>query len=168
MSLWKRMRKIIEKPEPPKPEKTPISLMPGDIVEVSLVTYEIIGRTEWRVRSSVWLTLRDGAQMKYLRIEKREQLYYTLFDSIDGRLDAIDEVPTEIELDGTWFYLEDQYNGQVMVTGQTPFGTAGEQYVWDYQADNRKLLRIEWQDGRFQLYEGESILAPDVRVMRQS
>ncbi|WP_195570632.1 DUF4178 domain-containing protein [Paenibacillus sp. 1001270B_150601_E10] len=168
MSLWKRVRKLMEKPEPPKPEKTPMSLVPGDIVEVSLITYEIVGRTEWRVRSSVWLTLRDGAAIKYLHIDQREQLRYSLFETIDGRLDAVEEVPTEIELDGTWYYLEDQYSGQVTVNGQTPFGIAGEQYVWDYQADNRKLLRIEWQDGRFQLYEGESILAPDVRVMRQS
>ncbi|MCG7409336.1 DUF4178 domain-containing protein [Paenibacillus sp. ACRRX] len=168
MGLWKRVRKLMEKPEPVKPEKTPMSLQPGDVCEVSLMTYEIIGRTEWKARSTIWLTLRDGSRVQYLQVEKREQWNYNLYEAIDGRLDAVDEVPSEIELDGTWYYMEDQYNGLVQVQGQTPFGVPGEQYVWEYQSDNRKRLRIEWQDGRFQLYEGESVLPADVRVIRQS
>ncbi len=30
------------------------------------------------------------------------------------------------------------------------------------------LLRIEWQDGRFMLYEGEDVLPADVRFLRGS
>jgi hypothetical protein len=29
-----------------------------------------------------------------------------------------------------------------------------------------QLLRVEWQDGRFMLYEGERILPADVHVLR--
>lgn len=44
----------------------------------------------------------------------------------------------------------------------------GEQHVWQYQADDSRLLRVEWQNGRFMLYEGESVLSADVRVIRAS
>lgn len=167
MSLWKRIKNIMAKPEAPQPEKKPSRLEPGDICEVSLISYEVVGRTDWRVRPGAWVTLRDGANIRYLHVEEREQPYYSLYQGIDGRLDSVEEVPTEIELDGRWFYLEDQYDGRVICTGQTPFGTAGEQYVWQYQSDDRKLLRIEWQDGRFQLYEGEAVIAADVRIIRR-
>lgn len=166
MSLWKRVKNIMAKPEPLQPEKEPITLGPGDICEISLVSYQAIGRTDWRLRNSAWLTLRDGSDIRYLLVEQREQPYYSLYDSIDGRLDSVEEVPTEIELDGKWFYMEDQYNGNVVCTGQTPFRVSGEQYVWHYQSDDRKLLRVEWQDGRFQLYEGESVISADVRILR--
>lgn len=168
MSIWKRIKNIMAKPEAPQPEKTPSTLGPGDICEVSLISYEVIGRTDWRMRNSAWLTLRDGSQIKYLLVEQREKAYYSLYDSIDGRLDDAEEVPTEIELDGKWYYMEYQYNGRVVCTGQTPFGVSGEQYVWQFQADDRKLLRIEWQDGRFQLYEGDSVISADVRILRGS
>ncbi|MCY9515977.1 DUF4178 domain-containing protein [Paenibacillus apiarius] len=168
MSLWQRLKNIMAKPEPPKPEKTSSELGPGDICEVSLVSYEVTGRTDWRTRNAAWLTMRDGAQIKYLLVEQREQPIYSLYEAIDGRLDGVEEVPSEVELDGRWFYLEDQYNGRVVCSGQTPFGVAGEQYVWQYQSDDRKLLRIEWQDGRFQLYEGDTIISADVRILRRT
>ncbi|MNT98377.1 hypothetical protein D3C72_2409500 [compost metagenome] len=54
------------------------------------------------------------------------------------------------------------------VTGQTPFMNAGDQHVWQYQSDEGQLLRIEWQNGRFMLYEGEKIIPGDVQVIRAS
>lgn len=168
MSLWKRVRNLVQKPEAPKTEKTPMDMSPGDICEVSLVTYQVVGRTDWRARSLVWYTLRDGSQIRYLRIHKQEQLEYSLFEPIDGRLDSVDEVPSELELDGSWYYLDDHYNGYVQVVGDTPFGVNGEQHAWEYQADNRRKLRIVWHDGRFGLYEGESVLSADVRIIRQT
>lgn len=168
MSLWKRVRGIMKKPEPPKQEKTVRDLLPGDICEVSLITYEVSGRTEWRSRALVWYTLRDGSDVRYLRVEQRERLDIAIYNAIDGRLDAVDEVPSEIELDGTWYFLDDHYNGFVQTQGQTPFGVNGEQHAWEYQADNRKRLRIVWHDGRFGLYEGESVLSADVRIIRHT
>ena len=35
----------MKSPEPPKPEKSLLTLAPGDMVEVSLVMYELIGKT---------------------------------------------------------------------------------------------------------------------------
>ncbi|MBJ6363204.1 DUF4178 domain-containing protein [Paenibacillus sp. GCM10012307] len=166
MSLWKRVKNLIAKPEPVQQEKSPLTLGPGDVCEVSLVTYEVIGSVQNRQRSSVMLTLRDGALIRYLSIEERENTVYALYTPIDGRLDNMHEIPTVLELDDCTYHMEEQYEGMTTANGKTPFHTGGEQSVWQYQADNFKLLRIEWQDGRFMLYEGETIITADVRVIR--
>lgn len=166
MSLYKRIKNIIKKPEAPAPEKSVLDLEPGDIVDVSLVTYQVIGRTYYPQRKAVFLTLQDGNDLAYLKIEKREQVQYELYTAIDGRLDSFDEIPTTIEMEDVVYHLEEQYSGQVLTIGNTPFSMAGEQYVWDFQSDDRKLLRIEWQDGRMMMYEGESVIPADVQVMR--
>lgn len=50
--------------------------------------------------------------------------------------------------------------------GKTPFAASEEQYVWEFQSDNRKLLRVEWQNGRTMMYEGEVIIPADVQIIR--
>ena len=66
-------------------------------------------------------------------------------------------------MDDTEYHMEEQYNGRVVVMGKTPFSASEEQYVWEFQSDNRKLLRIEWQNGRTMMYEGEAIIPADVQ-----
>ncbi|WP_028401234.1 DUF4178 domain-containing protein [Ectobacillus panaciterrae] len=166
MSLFNRIKNIVKKPEPPKAEKSVLSLEPGDIIEVSLVTYEIIGKTRMHERSEIFLTLQDGRTVRYLKIENREKVYYELYAPIDGRLDSINEIPTTIEMEDTAYYMEEQYSCRASVTGRTPFAQSGEQHIWEFQSDNRKLLRIEWQEGRTMMYEGESVLPADVQVIR--
>ncbi|CAM2779661.1 DUF4178 domain-containing protein [Paenibacillus sediminis] len=166
MSMWKRITNIFAKPEPPKAEKSMLALGPGDICEVSLVTYEVVGRVHNRSRNAVVLTLQDGNTIVYLHIEERETLQYALYTPIDGRLDSPEEVPTTIELDDRNYYLDEQYFGHVTVNGRTPFMQGGEQHVWQYQSDDYHLLRIEWQNGRFMLYEGEKVIPGDVQVIR--
>jgi hypothetical protein len=156
----------MKKPEPPKPEKSVLSLGPGDIIEVSLVTYQVIGKTNMRERNEVFLALQDGNTICYLKIENREKVYYEIYTPIDGRLDAINEIPTTIEMDDVMYHMEEQYSCHVSVIGRTPFPAAGEQYIWEFQSDNRKLLRIEWQEGRMMMYEGEAVLSADVQVIR--
>ncbi len=168
MSLFTRIKNLLKKPEPPKADKSPLTLGPGDICEVSLVTYQVTGRTKPMSRNAVFLTLRDGNSIQYLYIEEREKTSFSLYSAIDGRLESVDEVPTTIELDGRAYHLEEQYAGNVTAAGHTPFGKSGEQHVWQFQSDDRKLLRIEWQDGRFMLYEGESVLPADVQILRGS
>ncbi|MFP4976203.1 DUF4178 domain-containing protein [Paenibacillus sp. CN-4] len=168
MSLWKRIGGLFAKPQPPAAEKSMLQLSPGDICEVSLVTYEVTGRVNNRGRNAVVLTLRDGSRISYLHIEEREQLLYSLYQPIDGRLDNPSEVPATMELDDRTYYLEEEYDGYVAVTGQTPFMNGGNQHVWQYQSDDFHLLRIEWHNGRFMLYEGEKVLSGDVRVIRAS
>ncbi|ALS28216.1 DUF4178 domain-containing protein [Paenibacillus cisolokensis] len=168
MSLFKRIKNLMRKPEPLKPTPSMLTIGPGDICEVSLVTYEVVGRTQNRQRNQIVLTLQDGSTIRYLTIEERERTAYALYDPIDGRLDAVDEVPTILELDDRVYHLEEQYSGFITAVGRTPFVQGGEQHVWQYQSDDRKLLRIEWQDGRFMLYEGESVLPADVRALRGS
>lgn len=168
MSLFTRIKNLWKRPEPPKPEKSILTVGPGDVVEVSLVTYQVIGRTRNVQRKAIFLTLQDGNDVRYLYIEERERIAYALYSQIDGRLDSFDEVPTSIEWEGTLYHLEEQYSGNVTVAGRTPFSNAGEQYVWQFQSDDRKLLRVEWQDGRFMLYEGEAVLPADVQVIRGS
>ena len=166
MSLFKRIKNIFAKPEPPIVEKSILTVGPGDVVEVSLVTYQVTGQTRNSSRNSIVLTLQDGNALRYLHIEERERTEYELYTPIDGRLDSVDEVPTTIELDDNVYHLEEQYHGRVNSIGKTPFASGGDQYVWQYQSDNRKLLRIEWQDGRFMLYEGEFVIPADVQVLR--
>lgn len=166
MSLFKRIKNIISKPAPPAPEKSVLTIGPGDVCEVSLVTYQVTGRTQNRERNAVVLALQDGADIRYLVVEDREKTTYALYSPIDGRLDSIDEVPTTIELDDRAFHMEEHYSGVISSIGKTPFMQGGEQYVWQYQSDDLKLLRIEWQNGRFMLYEGERVLPADVRVLR--
>lgn len=168
MSLFRRIKNLVAKPEPPAAPRSILTLGPGDICEVSLVTYEVTGRTNNRQRNAVVLTLQDGADIRYLVIEERETTAYALYQPIDGRLDSIEEVPAELDLDGRTFYLEEQFAGYTTSVGRTPFRQTGEQSVWQYQSDDRKLLRIEWQDGRFMLYEGDSVLPADVKVIRGS
>jgi hypothetical protein len=166
MSMFQRIKNLMAKPEPPKAEKSMLQLGPGDICEVSLVTYEVTGRTQNRQRNAVVLTLQDGADIRYLHIEERERLTYSIYTPIDGRLDNPEEVPTTMELDDITYHLDEQYSGYVLVNGRTPFKQGGEQHVWQYQSDASKLLRIEWQDGRFMLYDGEWTLPGDVKVIR--
>ncbi|WP_046214004.1 DUF4178 domain-containing protein [Paenibacillus wulumuqiensis] len=171
MGLWKRITNLVSKPEPPKPEKGPLDLQTGDICEVSLVTYEVVGTARNRARNAVMLTLQDGTNIMYLHVELQEKLRYSLYQPIDGGLENPNEVPTHIEMDGTDYYMDEQYHGSVLANGRTPVLPGvqnGEQHVWQYQSDDRKLLRIEWQGGRFTLYEGESVLNGDVRVIRAS
>ncbi|EEL48832.1 MULTISPECIES: DUF4178 domain-containing protein [Bacillus cereus group] len=166
MSLFKRIKNIMKSPEPVKPEKSLLTLAPGDMVEVSLVMYELVGKTSMHSRNEIILTLQDGKTIRYLKIENRESTYYKLYTPIDGRLDSIEEIPTTIEMDDMDYHMEERYNGCVVVMGKTPFAVSDEQYVWEFQSDNRKLLRIEWQDGRTMMYEGESILPADVQIIR--
>ncbi|AIE60156.1 DUF4178 domain-containing protein [Bacillus methanolicus] len=168
MSLFNRVINLFKKAEPPQPEKSILTVSPGDIVEVSLVTYEVIGRTRHSQRNSVFLTIQDGSMVRFLQIEEREKLKYEVYDQIDGRLDSFDEIPTTLELEGTLYFLEEQYAGNVTVTGKTPFSKDGEMHVWRFQSDNRKLIRIEWLDGRLIMYEGESLLPADVQVIRSN
>lgn len=166
MSLMKRIQNIFAKHEPPAPEKSILTVGPGDVVDVSLVTYQVIGKASNASRKATMLTLQDGTTIRYLYIEEREKIVYHLYSVIDGRLDSIDEVPTTIEMDDVTYHLEEQYNGSVHTVEKAPFHTSGEQYIWQFQSDQRQLLRIEWQDGRFMLYEGESVLPADVQVLR--
>jgi hypothetical protein len=166
MGLFNRIRNIIKPAEPPMPEKSILTVAPGDIVEISFVTYQITGRTKNLHRNAITLTLRDGQDVRYLHIEERERVMYALYTPIDGRLESANEVPSTIEVEDTSYHLEEHYIGNVKIAGNTPFSEEGEQYVWQYQSDDRRLLRIEWQNGRFMLYEGESVLPADVIVLR--
>ncbi|CAM3100052.1 DUF4178 domain-containing protein [Paenibacillus lupini] len=166
MSIFKRIKNIIAKPEPVKVEKSILSLAPGDVCEVSLVTYQVTGSSRNRSRNAVVLTLQDGTDIRYLSIEERERTVYALYEQIDGRLDTFDEVPTTLELDDRAYHMEENFSGVIAANGKTPFMQGGEQYVWQYQSDDMKLLRVEWLDGRFMLYVGESVLPADVRVIR--
>jgi len=166
MSLFKRIKNLITPVEPPIVEKSVMTLSPGDICEVSLVTYNVTGRTHNRARNAIVLTLQDGISIRYLTIEERERTVYALYDPIDGRLDSVEEVPTILELDDRTYHMEEQFSGLITAIGKTPYMQGGEQHVWQYQSDDMKLLRIEWQNGRFMLYEGESVLPADVRVLR--
>ena len=168
LGLWKRIGNIFSKPEAPAAPMSMLNLSPGDICEVSLVTYEVTGSTKTSGRNAALLTLRDGSRIAYLYIEEREQLQYRLYQPIDGRLDNPAEVPATLELDDRTFYLEEEYEGYAAVTGQTPYTNGGQQHVWQYQADDSRLLRVEWQNGRFMLYEGETVIPGDVRVIRAS
>jgi hypothetical protein len=166
MSLLKRLKNLVSKPAPPPPEKSVLTIGPGDICEVSLVTYQVTGRTQNPRRNAVVLTLQDGSDIRYLVIEEREQTQYALYQAIDGRLDSFEEVPTSLELDGRLYHMEEHFSGRIAAAGKTPFMQGGEQYVWQYQSDDRKLLRIEWMDGRFMLYEGDRVLPADIHVLR--
>lgn len=168
MSVWKRIGNLFAKPEPPLVEKSMLALAPGDICEVSLVTYEVTGRVNNRGRNAAVLTLQDGSSISYLLIEERENLQYQLYQPIDGRLEDPLEVPTQMELDGIEYFLEEEYGGYVAVVGRTPFMQGGEQHVWQFQSDDGKLMRIEWQNGRFMLYEGTKVIPADVKVIRAS
>ncbi|WNC12784.1 DUF4178 domain-containing protein [Brevibacillus brevis] len=166
MSLLKRIQNIFAKPEPPVQEKSILTVGPGDVVEVSLVTYQVTGKAVNHGRQATMLTLQDGSTIRYLYIEEREKTVFHLYSVIDGRLDSVEEVPSTIEMDDITYHLEEQYNGKVNVMGKTPFNASGDQYIWQFQSDQRQLLRIEWQDGRFMLYEGEIVLPADVQVLR--
>lgn len=166
MSLFKRIKNLITPVAPPIVEKSVMTLSPGDICEVSLVTYNVTGRTHNQARNAIVLTLQDGISIRYLTVEERERTVYALYDPIDGRLDSVEEVPTILELDDRTYHMEEQFSGLITAIGKTPYMQGGEQHVWQYQSDDMKLLRIEWQNGRFMLYEGESVLPADVRVLR--
>ncbi|WKB37290.1 DUF4178 domain-containing protein [Terrilactibacillus sp. S3-3] len=168
MSVFKRIINLMKKPAPPLEEKTPYTLTVGDIVEISFVSYTVAGKTVFPRQHAVLFTLKDGSLIKYLKVTKRERLAFELYEPIDGRLDDINEIPTTLEMDGVVYHMEDQSAGPVRTTGDTPFSSSDEQYVWNFQSDDRKLLRIEWQDGRMMLYEGESVLPADVRTIQGS
>lgn len=168
MSLFKRITNLFAKHEPPKEEKSIMTVTAGDVVDVSLVTYQVTGRTNYPGYNTVMLALQDGNTIRYLLIEDQVQTVYHLYMPIDGRLDSIDEIPSTIEMEDVTYHLEEQFSCRVNTVGKTPFGTTGEQHIWQFQSDQRKLLRIEWQDGRIMLYEGDFVLPADVQVLRGS
>lgn len=59
----------MKSPEPPKPEKSLLTLAPGDMIEVSLVMYELIGKTSMHSRKEIVLTLQDGKDIRYLKLK---------------------------------------------------------------------------------------------------
>lgn len=166
MRLLNRLGRLLRKNEPLRSERSALDVAPGDMMEVGLVVYEVVGTVRYRNRRSLVATLRDGTRIRYLEIEERETTAFVLFDPIDGRLDTPEEIPTTIEMEGRSYYLEERFSGFVDVAGRTPFSAGGEQYVWLFQSDDRRRLRIEWQDGRIMLYEGESVLPAEVRLIR--
>ncbi|MBP1999841.1 hypothetical protein J2Z69_000860 [Paenibacillus shirakamiensis] len=166
--VFGRIGRLFAKAEPPAVEKSMLDLNPGDMCEVSLVTYQIAGVVRNRSRNAAFLSLQDGQQIRYLHIEERELIQYALYEAIDGRLDNPDEVPGTIDLDDRTYHLEEDFNGFVNIAGKTPFRLGGDQHVWQFQSDDQRLLRIEWQDGRFMMYEGEKIISGDVTVIRAS
>lgn len=168
VGLMKRIGRLMAKPAPPEREKSPLELGVGDICEVSLVTYQVVGSVRNPARNAVLLSLQDGNDLKYLSIEERETLKYALYSDINGRLDNPREVPATMVLDDVTYYLDEEFEGRVSVQGRTPFRQGGEQHVWQFMADDNSLLRIEWQDGRFMLYEGVSVIKGDVEIIRSS
>ncbi|HUC92189.1 MAG TPA: DUF4178 domain-containing protein [Paenibacillus sp.] len=169
MSLFKRLRNLIGGPAPaPAAERSILTVGPGDVCEVSLITYQVTGSIRNHQRNTAMLTLQDGTDFRYLLIEERELTVFALYAPIDGRLDSIEEVPMTLELDDRVFHMEEHYAGFVVPAGKTPFMRGGDQAVWNYQTDDKRLLRVEWMDGRFVLYEGETVLPADVRIIRGS
>ncbi|MBC8081099.1 MAG: DUF4178 domain-containing protein [Gorillibacterium sp.] len=166
MSLFKRLKRILTPEKPVIVEKNILTLTAGDICEVSMVTYQVTGRTQNQSRNAVVLTLQDGSTIRYLGIEDREKTVFVLYEVIDGRLESLDEVPTILELDDHTYHLEEQFIGFITTSGKTPYMQGGEQSVWLYQSDDMRHLRIEWQDGRFMMFEGEPVLPGDVCVVR--
>lgn len=166
MSLFHRIINLVKKPEPPIEEKTPYTLSIGDIVDLSFNSYTVAGRVLFPQRQEAFFTIKDGSTIKYLRVAKREKLELSLYEAIDGRLEDINEVPTTIEMEGTLYHMEDQAVGAAHSSGDTPFASSSERYLWDFQSDNWKLLRIEWQAGQMMLYEGEDVLPMDVRIIQ--
>lgn len=166
MSIFHRIVNLMKKPEPPIEEKTPYTLTLGDIVDISLASYTVAGRAFFPQRREAFFTLKDGSAIKYFRVVKREKLDLALYEAIDGRLEDINEIPTTIEMEGTLYHLEDQAIGAAHASGDTPFSSTEERYLWDFQSDNGKLLRIEWQAGQMMLYEGEDVLPMDVSIIQ--
>lgn len=166
MSFFKRLKGILTPAEPDTPAPGVLALAVGDICEIALVSYQITGRTQNASRKAAVFTLQDGTATRYLAIEDREKAVYILYESIDGRLDSVDEVPTILELDDREYHLEEQFSGTITATGKTPYMQGGQQHIWQYQSDDRRRVRIEWMDGRFMLYEGEAVPSGDVKVLR--
>ncbi|GGL48326.1 DUF4178 domain-containing protein [Sporolactobacillus putidus] len=166
MSVFRRIINLVKKPEPAIVEKTPYTLSVGDIVDISFSSYTVSGRTFFPQRQEVFLTLKDGSTIKYMQVAKREKLNLALYEAIDGRLEDISEVPTTIEMDGTLYHMGEQAIGTAHSSGDTPFSSSDERYLWDFESDDRKLLRIEWQSGQMMLYEGEAVLPMEVRIIQ--
>lgn len=166
MALFHRIINLVKKPEPPIEEKTPYTLSIGDIVDISLSSYTVAGKMFFPQRRETFFTLKDGSSIKYLRVTKREKLDLALYKAIDGRLEDINEIPTTIEMEETLYHMEDQAVGTAHSSGDTPFSSSDERYLWDFQSDNWKLLRIEWQSGQMMLYEGDDVLPMDVRIIQ--
>ncbi|MDD9148759.1 MULTISPECIES: DUF4178 domain-containing protein [unclassified Sporolactobacillus] len=166
MSVFRRIINLVKKTEPAIVEKTPYTLSVGDIVDISFSSYTVAGRTFFPQRQEVFLTLKDGSTVKYMQVAKRETLDLALFEAIDGRLEDISEVPTTIEMDGTLYHMGDQAVGAAHASGDTSFPSSDERYLWDFESDDRKLLRIEWQAGRIMLYEGETVLPMEVKIIQ--
>lgn len=97
---------------------------------------------------------------------KREKLDRALYKAIDGRLEDINEISTTIEMDKTLYHMEDQAISAAHSVSDTPFSSSDERYLWNFQSDNWKLLRIEWQAGQMMLYEGEDVLPMDVKIIQ--
>lgn len=165
MSIFQRIANLIKKPEPPIAEKTPYTLAVGDIVEISLNSYTVAGKTFFPQRREAFFTLKDGSAIRYFRVEMRETAELALFSAIDGRLEHIDEIPATIEMDGTIYHLEDQAVEAARASGDTPFPSSEARYLWDFQSDDHQLLRIEWQAGQMMLYEGQRVLPMDVDII---
>jgi hypothetical protein len=165
MSLFQRIVNLVKKPEPPIAEKTPYTLAVGDIIEISLNSYTVSGRTLFPQRREAFFTLKDGREIRYFRVEKRETSELTLFTAIDGRLENSAEIPATIDMDGNVYHLESQAVEAAQSSGDTPFPSSEARYLWDFQSDDHQLLRIEWQAGQMMLYEGAHVLPLDVGII---
>ena len=155
--MWKRISNLFSKPEPPKVEKSMLQLAPGDICEVSLVTYEVTGRVHNRGRNAVVLTLQDGEHHCLSSYRRTRNGSVCVIHSDRWAAGFSGRGSIHHRFGRSCISSGRGIRGHVSITGRTALRKAGSS-VWQYQSDDYKLLRIEWQNGRFMLYEGEKVI----------
>ncbi|MBX6394695.1 MAG: DUF4178 domain-containing protein, partial [Alicyclobacillaceae bacterium] len=114
---------------------------------------------------SVHYLLRDGQTYRHLVVERGEGWVFRLYETLDGRLDRIDEVPETIELDGVSYHLESQQESPAWVEGPMHLVHGDTVYIWNHQSDDRRLFRIEWQNGKWWFGLGRFVEEFDARMI---
>ncbi|HHY66728.1 DUF4178 domain-containing protein [Kyrpidia sp.] len=167
MSLWKRVTDLIRArdPHPPVVQKTWFTLRPGDVVQVELTEYIVEAAAAFNAIQSMHYVLRDGRTYRHLVIDRGEGLVFRLYETLDGRLDDIGEIPETVHLDGVDYHLESQQESPAWVDGPMHLVHGDTVYIWNHQSDDRGLFRVEWQNGKYWFGLGRFTEEFDARII---
>ncbi|MDI3328548.1 MAG: DUF4178 domain-containing protein [Alicyclobacillaceae bacterium] len=167
MSVWRRMTDLWRSREtrPLAPEKKLTTLRTGDIVQIELAEYVVEAFAAFNAVRSVHYLLKDGNTRRHLVVEQGEGLVLRLFETLDGRLDRIDEIPETVEVDGVLYHLESQQQSPAWVEGPMHLVHGEPVYIWNHQSDDRRLFRVEWQNGKTWFGLGRFVEEYDARIV---
>lgn len=153
--------------QPPVAQRTLTNVQVGDILTYDLVDYKVEGVTQYRSGAQLryGYLVSDGAEMRYLLVEPREQLRVYLFETLDARLENPDEINHEMNFEDVAYFETARGQSTVQTWGRSPFSNYDAVYWWLHIADNGDAMLFEWQNGEMYIRVGSPAKPFEITIL---